>query len=81
MTEVENLRKMNVDKNRTDVENLFLKEMVENDAMDFFKEDSEFDAFVPGETTSLFDDSTSAEFDDTLDADEALDGFTMREIF
>ena len=82
MTEVENLRRMNIDKNRTDVENLFLKEIVESDIDELLMEDVELDAFIPGETSSLFDDSTSEEFDDTLDtADITMDGFMVQEIF
>ena len=69
MTEVENLRRMNTDMNRTDVENLFLKEMMEEDAVDFFNEDTEFDALVTGESDSLFSDSSSEDFDDTFDLD------------
>ena len=69
MNEVENLRRMNITTNRTDVENLFLKEMVEEDTDDMFNEEAEFDALIPGDD-SLFSDSSSEDSLDGLDPSE-----------
>ncbi len=76
MTEAENLRRMNTDRNRTDVENLFLKEMMEEDSDDLLNEEAEFDALIPGETDSLFDDTSSTDYQDYINTDDedVMDG-------
>ena len=93
MIPVEELRRLNTDKNRTDGENLLLKEMVEEDRDDLLRESTDIDYVIPGDgTPGLFGDSTSGGFEDTLDRDSGFDpvlvnsndilsGFSMKEIF
>jgi len=66
------LRKMNIGMNRTDVENLFLKEMVEEDSDDILMEDSAYDMLISDSGDSLFGDSSSEDYLD--DEDDELDG-------
>ena len=53
---------------RTDVENLFLSEMVEEDR-DFIMTEDTIDDIIPANTTGLFDDTSSGD-----DLDSILDG-------
>ena len=53
-----------MDKFRTDIENLFLLEMVEED-MDFIMTEDTVDDIIPENTKGLFDDASSN--DDDLD--------------
>ena len=66
MNEIDRLRSMNIGKQRTDVENLFLREMVEEDLVDLFTEDTELDALISLDTNTLFTNSSSKEFEDTI---------------
>lgn len=66
MNEIDRLRSMNIGKQRTDVENLFLREMVEEDLVDLFTEDAELDALISLDTNTLFTNSSSKEFEDTI---------------
>ena len=85
---VEALRRLNTDKNRTDVENLFLKEMVQEDQDIVVNEADDFavNTIIPdelGDDGSLFGDSSSEDLDDIIDDEETgdlLDGFSMVEI-
>ena len=73
MTLAENLRRLNTDKNRTDVENLFLKEMVETDRDDILlSESDELDDIIPDNVTddSIFGDSSSMNLDTALALDD-----------
>lgn len=45
---------------RTDVETLFLSEMVEDDNMDIMYEDA-IDDIIPSNTVGIFDDTTSSD--------------------
>ena len=65
-----------MDKIRTDVENLFLKEMVEEDLDFVFAEDA-IDDIIPANTVGLFDDTSSKDaIEDITDIDdENLDIF------
>lgn len=57
---------------RTDVENLFLSEMVEEDRMLIMAEDT-IDDIIPENTTGLFDDvSSESNLEDILDDDDYL---------
>ena len=67
------LRKMNIGMNRTDVENLFLTEMVEEDSDDISMEDSAYDMLISDSGDSLFGDSSSEDYLDD-DEDYELDG-------
>lgn len=84
---VAELRRLNVNKRRTDVENLFLKEMVEEDVDDILNESDydAVDAIVPEnlEGNSIFGDSSSqSALDDAADAeDDLFSGFEIKEIF
>lgn len=53
---------------RTDVETLFLSEMVEEDRV-FVMEEDTIDDIIPENTTGLFDDTSSGD-----DLDSILDG-------
>ena len=55
---------------RTDVENLFLAEMVEEDR-DFIMTEDTIDDIIPANTRGLFDDTSSEDdyLDDILDGD------------
>lgn len=53
---------------RTDIENLFLSEMVEEDR-DFIINEDTIDDIIPANTTGLFDDTSSGD-----DLDRILDG-------
>ena len=66
MNEIDRLRSMNIGKQRTDVENLFLREMVEEDLVDLFTEDAELDTLISLDTNTLFTNSSSKEFEDTI---------------
>lgn len=85
---VEKLRKMNVDKNRTDVENVLLKEMVEYDVKELLTEADEagIDAIIPEniKADSLFGDvnTDNALIDSELldDSDDLLGDFNMVEL-
>ena len=66
----EDLRKLNYNTTRTDVENLFLREMVEADRDDLLKESTDLDMVIPGNTVGLFGDGSSEDFEDTLRADD-----------
>ena len=73
MTLAEDLRRLNTTKNRTDVENLLLKEMVEEDRDDILlSESDELDDAVPDNVTndSIFGDSSSMDLDSTLAMDD-----------
>lgn len=56
---------------RTDVETLFLSEMVEDDNMDIMYEDA-IDDIIPSNTVGIFDDTTSSD-DGLIDDDTDLD--------
>lgn len=57
---------------RTDVENLFLAEMVEEDRMVIMAEDT-IDDIIPENTAGLFDDvSSESNLEDILDDDDYL---------
>ena len=78
------LRRLNTDKNRTDVENLFLKEMMLQDMEEaiYESDDIAIDTIIPdevGEDTGLFDTS-SEDLDDFLYDDEDDDAFSMVEL-
>ena len=85
---VEKLRKMNVDKNRTDVENVLLKEMIEYDVKELLTEADEagIDAIIPEniKSDSLFGDvnTDNALIDSELldDSDDLLGDFNMVEL-
>lgn len=85
---VEKLRKMNVDKNRTDVENVLLKEMVEYDVKELLTEADEagIDTIIPEniKSDSLFGDvnTDNALIDAELldDSDDLLGDFNMVEL-
>ena len=64
---------------RTDVENLFLSEMVEEDTAFIMTEDTIDDIIPENNNTSLFDDTSSKDsVDDILDDDERLkSGYTV----
>ena len=73
MTLAEDLRRLNTIKNRTDVENLLLKEMVEEDRDDILlSESDELDDVVPDNVTndSIFGDSSSMDLDSALAMDD-----------
>lgn len=73
MTLAEDLRRLNTTMNRTDVENLFLKEMVENDRDDILlSESDELDDVIPDNVTddSIFGDSSSMDLDSMLNAED-----------
>lgn len=73
MTLAEDLRRLNTTKNRTDVENLLLKEMVEEDRDDILlSESDELDDVVPDNVTddSIFGDSSSMDLDSALAMDD-----------
>jgi len=84
---VDKLRRMNTNKNRTDVENVLLKEMVEYDLGELLHEadESGIDAIIPDNVQGdhLFGDVSS---DNTLDSafidddDDLLGDFNMVEI-
>ena len=80
---VDKLRRMNTDKNRTDVENLLLKEMVEYDMGEllFEADDSAIDAITPDNVLgdSLFGDDSSTSDALNNDDDMLLD-FNMTEV-
>lgn len=58
---------------RTDVENLFLKEMViEDNQFLILGECNELDDMIAPEASGLFDDSSSEEYDD-IDIEDILD--------
>ena len=60
---------------RTDVENLFLKEMVEEDLDLVFTED-QIDDIIPTNTVGLFDDTSSKDsIDDLIDDADDVDIF------
>lgn len=59
-----------MDRIRTDVENIFLKEMVEEDRVAIMAEDT-VDDIIPANTVGLFGDSSS---DSIFDNEEDLDG-------
>ena len=82
---VKALRRLNITQNRTDVENLFLKEMLQEDQEMIINEtdDLAVDTIIPDEVgnTGLFGDSSSDDIDDILDDDDDfLDGFSMVEL-
>ena len=55
---------------RTDVENLFLSEMVEEDRSFIMSEDT-IDDLIPANTVGLFDDASSGDdIEDLLDGDD-----------
>lgn len=55
---------------RTDVENLFLSEMVEEDRSFIMSEDT-IDDLIPANTVGLFDDTSSGDdIEDLLDGDD-----------
>lgn len=55
---------------RTDVENLFLAEMVEED-MNLVLEEDVIDDLIPENTRGLFDDTSSGDdLDDIMDGDD-----------
>ena len=55
---------------RTDVENLFLSEMVEEDRSFIMSEDTS-DDLIPANTVGLFDDTSSGDdIEDLLDGDD-----------
>ncbi len=79
------LRRLNTTQNRTDVENLFLKEMLQEDQEMIINEtdDLAVDTIIPDEVgdAGLFGDSSSDDIDDILgDDDDLLDGFSMVEL-
>ena len=56
---------------RTDVENLFLREMVEED-MDFVMTEDTVDDIIPVNTVGLFDDTSSTDsVDDVVDTSDS----------
>lgn len=59
---------------RTDVENLFLAEMVEEDR-DFILEESMLDDIIPVNTKGIFDDTSSGDDLDEILDDEDFDLF------
>ena len=61
---------------RTDVENLFLSEMVEEDSYFIMNEDN-VDDIIPGNNRGLFDDSSSGydDLNDFLDDEDDFDLF------
>jgi len=65
-----------MEKIRTDVENLFLKEMVEEDLDFVFTEDA-IDDIIPTNTVGLFDDTSSRDAIEDIDDidDDNLDIF------
>jgi len=82
---VKALRRLNTTQNRTDVENLFLKEMLQEDQEMIINEtdDLAVDTIIPDEVgdTGLFGDSSSDDIDDILgDDDDLLDGFSIVEL-
>lgn len=58
---------------RTDVENLFLSEMVEEDRMFIMTEDS-IDAIIPENNKGLFDDNEFGDSSSEDDLDDILGG-------
>lgn len=83
MSLAENLRRLNTNKNRTDVENLLLKEMVEEDRDDILlSESDELDDAVPDNVTdnSIFGDSSSLDLDSMLN-NEGLETMNIDELF
>lgn len=61
---------------RTDVETLFLSEMVEDDRLFIMEEDLGVDGIIPTNTSGLFDDSSSEDiFKDDVLYDDELDLF------
>lgn len=82
MTLTEELRRMNVNENRTDVENLFLKDIIEQDTEDMLREETELDAIEPAfDNTGLFDDNSSEDPLDDLDVTISADDFNSIELF
>lgn len=60
-----------MDRFRTDVENLFLSEMVEEDRDFIMTEDMMIEGIIPANNRGLFDDSSSGDdLEDLLDLDE-----------
>ena len=82
---VNELRKMNKETRRTDVENLFLQEMVAEDQDEIINEsdDIAFDTVIPDNTdTGLFGDASSESILDSLDTDDdVIEGFDITELF
>lgn len=60
------------DRVRTEVEDLFLREMVEEDRYEIMREDNTLDDIIPTNTNGLFDDVSSSEddIDDILDDED-----------
>ena len=69
------LRRLNTTQNRTDVENLFLKEMLQEDQEMIINEtdDLAVDTIIPDEVGDDIDDILG-------DEDDLLDGFSMVEL-
>ena len=78
---VKALRRLNTTHNRTDVENLFLKEMMIEDQDDIINEsdDLAIDTIIPDEIggSSLFGDSSSEDLDDILYDEDECGEFSM----
>ena len=81
------LRKLNKNKFRTDVENLFLNEMVRQDMEEaiYESDDIAVDTIIPdevGDDATLFDDATSEDLEDFIsdEDDDLLGDFSMVEL-
>lgn len=59
-----------MNRHRTDIENLLLSEMVEEDR-DFIMTEDTIDDIIPANNTGLFDDTSSGDnLDDIIDGDD-----------
>ena len=79
MSYIDKLREMNKNKRRTDVENLMLSEMVQEDqdAVIFEADDAALDAITPDNIMGLDVDSSTVDLEDD---DGILAGFNLTEI-
>ena len=83
-TNVEDLRRMNTNMRRSDIENAFLQEMVEEDQADIINEmdDAAIDSIVPDNTDTGMACNASSEtiFSDSDNGEDILAGFEFEEI-
>ena len=79
MSYIDKLREMNKNKRRTDVENLMLSEMVQEDqdAVILEADDAALDAITPDNIMGLDVDSSTVDLEDD---DSILAGFNLTEI-
>ena len=84
MSLAKELRKLNTDRNRTDIENLFLKEMAEEDRDDILlSESDELDDIIPDNVTgnSIFGNSSSSLDLDTMLSNDDIETMDLDSIF